>query len=637
MIQSLRQDGCKLYAKDTNGDWYEFADLSQCSPDIIIPGENGNQKRCNTASYFADQYFQGVFNESILKWQDSNGDVAEFIDFVATAAVGIIGAVVVVGTAGASLPVWASVFVATGTLTTVASTGAPSVADVITDKLANADVSLAEIEASDGFWPEVKRRLYCVMPTHGKIDRTVLELFAQEVEQIPNKLEAGKILGTMIRTLDVNTANKIAQYANTINTGVLAECQVGANCDNPCDLSTNTSGASVTLKNGTSNTWIIESPATGDFQVTVSTPFTTHTCQIQSVNLTSGSLENNSGLPIGNVYIAETNRGSLLNTYEDLEGKCFTNIFLTSELAFQVEITLVDCGAELPLPASGCALHTGDGIPEILLESGTYGAYDNVYLLFDGQYPNLGPDDWHEYYLSDSNACCSLIQLPISSSGEVPPPDPPEYGILPTETEYKDCNTGQWIDLTTGLPKEGETPLEFNAIRFKGNYAIQVALVPAFFDWPYVSDFAESPNGWNAGELDGNPTADYISDNWRYTDINYNDIYYGRFLSISVDFANPVTITEVTLNYDFYAGGYGTPNAVIRAYYQGAIVSEHRRDTVNGTDLVMQMTPNTLVDRIYLWFRSTVGAPSSVEGYAGVININGITISGDGSFPTELT
>lgn len=50
MIQSLKQEGCKLYLKDENGDWYEFADLSDCNLDIVIPGEDGEQKRCNIAS-----------------------------------------------------------------------------------------------------------------------------------------------------------------------------------------------------------------------------------------------------------------------------------------------------------------------------------------------------------------------------------------------------------------------------------------------------------------------------------------------------------------------------------------------------------------------------------------------------------
>lgn len=503
MIKSLRQEDCKLLLKDENDNWYEFADLSNCSPlNNQTYGDDGNTKRCNIASYFADVYLKDGLNKCI----QARIDTANQLDFFGALA----GALSIV-----TAPFGGSLLV----VSTAAAIGASI--QSIASALVEADINAVNSETTAEFWLDVKRKLYCAMPANGKITRNELYVFANEVAQIPNKPNLMPVFTEMIRGLELDVAIKAAQIGALIE-GNMSECESMNSCASPCDLSLSSnplSGESVTQVVGTTDRWILTSSnvqsAGSEYVISVETPLSSHQCQVQSVEVTSGDVSE------GSTYEASllnpVRASWLFKSFDELIGRCFTRLTFRSDQQFTVEVTLAGCGSALPPSAVGCALHLEEnGVSP--LPAGTYGSYDNVYLLFDGQKP-ANAEGWREYYLGDANACCHLMQLPLSTAGEVPPPNPPEYGVAPTEIEYKPCG-GDWTPISA-LPKEGDPALEFNAIRFKGNYAIQVTLEELCVD---ITD-QFSPLQTNRGNLIGDEwQAEYYLDganNYRGVDISF--------------------------------------------------------------------------------------------------------------------
>ncbi|GEM_PF-3564225 len=647
MISSLRLDGCLLLVEDENGDWHEVGDLSQCDPLYNqTGGGDGNQKRCNIATRLVDPYLKDLFYKTLLEYEANQNDSEDLIIALGAVAVTVGGTILTAGVGTISSAIVMAVAYAGKTVVSAGLIGAGIYAsvdptEVLVNVLNETDYVLARNEADiPQFWADVRQMIYCATPANGQITLETMAIYADLIESLTAYPQASKVLATMIRVNNIEAPISVAQFGARLESD-LFDCQ-STNCIEMCDLILDTEkspvGSSVIRKANTESTWIVTSAPDENQQhkVVVKSRGSSIPLYLNTINY-SGSVVPS----VINYELVEPlndNRTTVIpyTKKDQVENRQFTRLTFYSHQELQMEIDIDDCREEEQEPDSEqpCALFVGETYGESPIPSGTYGAYDNVFVLFDGQRVS-DVDGWRTYYLSDADSCCSLIQLPISPADEVPPPDPPEYGILPSEIEYKDCTGSDWLPLSE-LPKDENAPLNFNAIRFKGSYAIQVALINPAINWPYVSDFADSKNSWVPEDLDGNDTAIYDDGNWRYADVNYEVVNYGRFLSMSVNFATPVFVSEFTINYDFTPTSYPFPNQVIRTFYQGNQTSEARQDNASGTGLSMTVNPNELVDKLNIWFRTSI-ANNPTDGYAGNIVINSITVNGNGPFPTELT
>jgi hypothetical protein len=168
------------------------------------PGQDGDEKRCNVASFLADEILPDLAQQ-VLNSVDLSTDVLSL---------------------GALLVSIGSAFFTGGA--TVAF-GAAIVAAA--SQLAGIDTATVNAELTNAWWSEVKCKLYCAMPDNGILTSAVLSALADEVDEIQGFVNARALVVPQIR----NLSNELAAQSSTLGTLYTGNC---ASCDcqteNPC-------------------------------------------------------------------------------------------------------------------------------------------------------------------------------------------------------------------------------------------------------------------------------------------------------------------------------------------------------------------------------------------------------------------
>lgn len=176
-----------------------------CGMPTETPGDDGEDKRCNVASYIADIILPDLVDQ-LLTQQESIAGASALLAV-------ILGIVAAVATGPAGLAIGAGISGLIGTILTL-------------------DTAACRAELTNAYWLEVKCRLFCAMPEDGRLTAAVLSLLADTLKDIPGYPQSNAYVYGILQNLNPDFAGQ----ASALGALYAGNCDICECDDCPLDL-----------------------------------------------------------------------------------------------------------------------------------------------------------------------------------------------------------------------------------------------------------------------------------------------------------------------------------------------------------------------------------------------------------------
>jgi hypothetical protein len=472
IINGFKQEKCTLYYRDENNTWIPFAKLDNCNDaysGFTIP--NGKQKRCNIATFLAEQALPDAV-QLVIKAQEDAINTGAAISGGAT-LIAFLATIIAPLTGGTTL----FVLDAIAGMSTYAS-GASAVVSAI----GSADLSQLNVEINNQYWAEVRKKLYCAIPSNGVITAPVLYALGKEIEKIPDKPNANPVLSGIIAGINPEVMAYYFQLGSLTESD-LSSCELSG-CQ-ACQLEIYPNNGTLEYSSAT-NIWRIVSTNTPNagtsYRTTLQLPLETQTCVVRAFRVISGTVENvrwstqaRVNFMAGIFSDSEYASGS----YNDIIGQYFNSIEISSTTPFEVHLEL----GEEPLPNEQKFLYLDPPavtnrrfINPIRIDPDAF-----IFGILSGVEPQPDSEGWHHYYLENETDCALLDVIPMEANVT-----PPDYGWSPQMVNVWQT-VGQEPLLLPNFPTSADNnPISFYHVALKGKYLLKIRVKSCEVNTPVV-------------------------------------------------------------------------------------------------------------------------------------------------------
>jgi hypothetical protein len=469
IINGFKQENCTLYYKDENDAWIPFAKLDNChdaNSGFTFP--NSKQKRCNIATFLTEQALPDALQLVIKAREDA-----------ITGGSGMGGlTAVVAGVAGAIAPFTAgqSLVVAAGVI------GAISGVMQVVTALDNSNLSQLNLEINAQYWSEVRKKLYCAIPSNGVITAPVLYALGKEIEKIPNKPNANPVLSSLIASINPEVMAYYFQLGSLTESD-LSSCELSG-CQ-ACQLEIYPNNGTLEYSSAT-NIWRIVSTSTPNAETKYRThlelQLPTQTCVVRAFRVISGTIENvrwstqrRVNFRAGIFSDSEYTTGS----YNEIIGQYFNSIEILGTTPFEVHLEL----GEEPLPNEQKFLYLDPPsvtnrrfINPIRIDPDAF-----IFGILSGAEAQPDSQGWHHYYLENETDCALLDIIPMEENVT-----PPDYGWSPQMVNVWQT-VGQEPLLLPNFPTSADNnPISFYHVALKGKYLLKIRVRSCDINTPVV-------------------------------------------------------------------------------------------------------------------------------------------------------